>query len=184
MHAAGVRGVRINIVDRKEGKGMLPMDDIHRLADRVAPLGWHIELLMHADEFPDMAHMLGTLPVPLVFGHLGYMRLGSSVDAPGFAGLLELLQRGRAWVKLTGPYRISAQPMPYADTNAYAAALMKAAPDRIVWGSDWPHVMVKGQMPNDGDLLDLLAQWVPDEALRRKVLVHNPARLYDFPEST
>ena len=93
-----------------------------------------------------------------------------------------LLRAGRAWVKFTGPYRISTGPLPHADTNPFAAALVEAAPDRLVWGSDWPHVKVTWDtaMPNDGDLFDLLATWVPDPDLRRKVLVDNPARLYGF----
>lgn len=181
MHAAGVRGVRVNIVDLKEGKGVLPIKAIQQLAQRIAPLGWHIEFLMHVDEFPSIERDLAGLAVPIVFGHMGYLQLGSTTQTPGFKGLLALARSGRAWVKLTGPYRISAQTLPYADTNAFAAALIDAAPDQIVWGSDWPHVMMKGPMPNDGDLCDLIGNWVPDEALRHKVMVENPARLYGFP---
>jgi len=90
------------------------------------------------------------------------------------------MKAGKAWVKLTGPYRISMQTMPHADTNVYAHELIKAAPKQVVWGSDWPHVMVKGAMPNDGDICDLLGNWVTDEAVRKQVLVDNPARLYGF----
>jgi predicted TIM-barrel fold metal-dependent hydrolase len=115
-----------------------------------------------------------------VFGHFGYMRIDKGIAAPGFQALLRLLQHGRAWVKLTGPYRISTQPPPYAQTDAFAHALMSAAPRRVIWGTDWPHVMVKGTMPNDGDLVDVLSGWIQDAALRRQVLVDNPARLYDF----
>jgi 2-pyrone-4,6-dicarboxylate lactonase len=181
MHAAGVRGVRVNIVDLKEGKGVLPVAAIRQLADRVAPLGWHIEFLMHVDEFPSIEQDLAGLPVPLVFGHMGYSRLGSTTETDGFQGLLALARGGQAWVKLTGPYRISTLSYPYPDTNAFAAALVDAAPDQLVWGSDWPHVMMKGHMPNDGDLCELIGTWVPDAALRQKVMVDNPARLYGFP---
>jgi 2-pyrone-4,6-dicarboxylate lactonase len=180
MHALGVRGVRCNIVDVKEGKGRLPLDRLQALAQFIRPLGWHLELLMHVDEFPELDQLLANFPVDVVFGHLGYMAKGQRVDAPGFAALLRLLRAGRAWVKLTGPYRISGEALPYADVTPFAHALIDAAPERIVWGSDWPHVMVKGAMPNDGDLCDLLGTWVPDPVARHKVLVTNPARLYGF----
>ena len=89
------------------------------------------------------------------------------------------MQAGKAWVKLTGPYRISTQALPHADTTPFAHALLDAAPERVIWGTDWPHVMVKGSIPNDGDLADLLLEWVP-EALRERVLVENPQKLYGF----
>ena len=181
MHDAGVRGVRVNIVDVKDRKaGTLPLAALRKLAVKVAPFGWHLEFLMHVDEFPDLDHMLADFPVDTVYGHLGYMRTDKGVAAPGFQALLRLMQSGRAWVKLTGPYRISMQPLPHADTNAYAHALIKTAPRQVIWGTDWPHVMVKGAMPNDGDLCDLLGDWVPDAATRQQVLVDNPARLYGF----
>jgi predicted TIM-barrel fold metal-dependent hydrolase len=180
MHALGVRGVRCNIVDVKEGKGRLPLAQLHALAELIRPLGWHLEFLMHVDESPALDQLLADFPVDVVFGHLGYMATHKGLEAPGFAALLRLLRMGRAWVKLTGPYRISGQALPYADVTPFAHALVDTAPQRIVWGSDWPHVMVKGAMPNDGDLCDLLGTWVPDPVVRHKVLVTNPARLYGF----
>lgn len=181
MHAAGVRGVRMNIVDVKDRKaGSLPMDMLHALATRIAPLNWHMEFLMHADEFPDLDRTFADFPVPIVLGHLGYMKTAQGLDAPGFQALLRLMQAGKAWVKLTGPYRISNQPMPHVDTVPFAHALLKANAGRVLWGSDWPHVMHKGAMPNDADVTDLLLAWVPDAAQRARVLVDNPARLYGF----
>ncbi|HEV7822295.1 MAG TPA: amidohydrolase family protein [Burkholderiales bacterium] len=181
MHDGGVRGVRVNIVDVKDRKpGTLPLAELTRLAAKIKPLRWHMEFLMHVDEFPDLDRLLADFPVATVYGHLGYMKTEHGAANPGFRALLRMMQAGRAWVKLTGPYRISAVPLPHADTNAYAHALLSAAPSQVVWGSDWPHVMVKGPMPNDGDLCDLLTAWIPDEALRKQVLVDNPARLYDF----
>lgn len=181
MHALGVRGVRINIVDVKDRKpGSLPMDMLRPLAARIAPMGWHMEFLMHADEFPDLDRSFADFPVPIVLGHLGYMKTSLGIEAPGFQALLRLMQSGKAWVKLTGPYRISGQPMPHADTVPFAHALIKANAERVIWGTDWPHVMMKGAMPNDGDLCDLLLQWVPDEKQRGQVLVSNPAGLYGF----
>jgi predicted TIM-barrel fold metal-dependent hydrolase len=180
--AAGVRGARLNIVDVKTGKGELPLARIERLADRIKPFGWHIEFLMHVDEFPELDRTLARLPVDCVFGHLGYVRADKGVQAPGFQALLRMLRAGRAWVKLTGPYRISTGPLPHPDTHPFAQALVEAAPDRLVWGSDWPHVKTEWTipMPNDGDLADLLALWVPDADIRKRVLVDNPARLYGF----
>lgn len=183
LNAAGVRGLRCNIVDIVEDKGKLPLVMLRKLAAKIRHLGWHIELLMHADEFPDMYRAFADFPVNIVLGHLGYMRAGKGLNDAGFRALLALLRDGIAWVKLTGPYRISSLPMPHADTIPFAHALLDANPDRVVWGTDWPHVMVKGPMPNDGDLCEMLSAWVPDAALRKRVLVDNPAVLYDFPRA-
>jgi 2-pyrone-4,6-dicarboxylate lactonase len=181
MHTLGVRGVRVNIVDVKDRKpGTLPLDVLRPLAARIAPLGWHMEFLMHANEFPDLDKTFSDFPVPVVLGHLGYMKGCPGMDNPGFQALLRLMQSGKAWVKLTGPYRISAQDIPHADTVPYAHALLKANAAQVIWGTDWPHVMHKGQIPNDGDLTNLLLDWVPDEKQREQVLVANPARLYGF----
>lgn len=180
MHAAGVRGVRVNIVDVKAGAGVLPMAQLTQLAQRVAPLGWHMEFLLHVDEFPELDRALADFPVPTVFGHLGYMAVKKGLDAPGFQALLRLLHSGRSWVKLSGPYRIAQGGLPYAGVAEVAQTLLKTAPAQVVWGSDWPHVMVKGKMPNDGELADLLGAWVADDKLRHQVLVGNPARLYGF----
>lgn len=178
---AGVRGVRVNIVDVKDRKpGTLPMASLSKLARRIAPLGWHMELLMHADEFPDLDTEFADFPVEIVLGHLGYMTQGAPLDHPGFQALLRLIKAGRAWVKLTGPYRITATPLPYADTVPAAKALLEANRERVIWGTDWPHVMLKGRMPNDGELADVLSDWIPDQALRQQVLVRNPERLYGF----
>jgi 2-pyrone-4,6-dicarboxylate lactonase len=180
MHAAGIRGARLNIVDVKGGRGVLPVRELKELAHRIKPFGWHMEFLMHVDKFPDLDAMLDDFPVNTVYGHLGYIKTGQGTDNAGFQALLRLMRRGKAWVKLTGPYRISSQPLPHTDTNAFAHALIAAAPQQVVWGSDWPHVHIKTPMPNDADLCDMLAAWVPDEAQRKQILVDNPARLYGF----
>ena len=180
MHAAGVRGVRVNVVDVQSNKGVLPLNQLRRLAERIAPLGWHMEFLLHVHEFPRLDQQLAGFPVDVVFGHLGYLPTHLGIGDAGFQALLRLLQAGRAWVKLTGPYRISGSKLPYADVAPFAHALLDAAPRQIVWGSDWPHVMVKGAMPNDGDLMDMLSTWIPDPSIRHQVLVSNPERLYGF----
>jgi predicted TIM-barrel fold metal-dependent hydrolase len=181
MHEIGVRGARLNIVDVKDRQpGTLPLAQLNRLAQRIKPLGWHMELLMHVDEFPELDKMLEDFPVDTVYGHFGYVKTSQGIGNPGFRALLRLMGAGKAWVKLTGPYRISAQPLPHADTDVFARALIAAAPKQVVWGSDWPHVHIKTPMPNNGDLCDLLGSWVPDETQRKQVLVDNPARLYGF----
>lgn len=180
MHAAGVRGVRVNVVDVQSNKGVLPLKQLRGLAERIAPLGWHMEFLLHVHEFPRLDQQLAGFPVDVVFGHLGYLPTHLGIGDAGFQALLRLLQAGRAWVKLTGPYRLSGSKLPYADVAPFAHALLDAAPLQIVWGSDWPHVMVKGAMPNDGDLMDMLSTWIPDPSIRHQVLVSNPERLYGF----
>ena len=181
LHEAGVRGVRVNIVDVKDRKpGTLPLDALAPLARRIKPLGWHMEFLMHVDEFPDFDRLVEDFPADIVLGHLGYMRTDKGTDAAGFQALLRLVKRGQCWVKLTGPMRISSAALPYPDVTPYAHALTRANPERIVWGTDWPHVIIKGPMPNDGELADLLSEWIPDERLCEQVLVKNPARLYGF----
>jgi 2-pyrone-4,6-dicarboxylate lactonase len=184
MNEAGVRGVRCNIVDLANAKGELPLDELRALADRIAPFQWHLELLMHVNEFPQLQSQLGELPVDLVFGHYGYAPTSVGIQDAGFQALLALIKKGKAWVKFTGPYRISGrtvdqQPL-YGDVKPFAQALIDCNPSRIVWGTDWPHVMVKGSMPNDADLCDLLGDWVLDSELRENILVHNPAVLYGF----
>ena len=180
LHAAGVRGVRVNVVDVAEGKGVLPVKTLRPLAERVKRFGWHVEFLMHADEFPGMDAQFADFPVDIVLGHLGYMKTDKGLAEAGFQSMLALMRTGKCWVKLTGPYRISTQALPHTDTVDFAHALLEAAPERVLWGTDWPHVMVKGAMPNDGDLADLLLAWIPEEKMREQVLVENPEKLYGF----
>jgi predicted TIM-barrel fold metal-dependent hydrolase len=180
LNAAGVRGVRVNVVDVPDGKGELDFTPLVALARRIKRYGWHVEFLMHADEFPQLDRTFADFPVDIVLGHLGYMKTSKGIEDPGFQALLRHMKAGKAWVKLTGPYRISTGALPHADTSAFAHALLEAAPGRVVRRTDRPHVMVKGAMPNDGDLADLLLEWGPDAALREKVLVQNPAKLYGF----
>jgi predicted TIM-barrel fold metal-dependent hydrolase len=171
----GTRGVRFNAVS---GNGA-PLDQMEALARRIAPLGWHLQVFVRGRELPDLAPRLAALPVPVVVDHMGGVRAEEGVEAPGFQALLRLLGTGRAWVKLSG-YRISARP-PFEDAAPFARALLRAAPERCVWGTDWPHPSLSDWMPEDGHLLDLLGDWAPGDALRRRVLVENPAELYGFP---
>jgi 2-pyrone-4,6-dicarboxylate lactonase len=183
LDRAGVRGVRLNLVDRRDGRNAVPIAVVRALAERIAPLGWHLEFLVNLDDAPGFAGAVADLPVPVVLGHMGYPRAGARafLMSAAFANLIRLLEAGRCWIKLTGPYRISlAADLPYEDVDPLAAALVERAPERLLWGSDWPHVMMKKPMPNDGPLLDLLPRWAPDAAVRRRILVDNPAALYGF----
>ena len=181
LHIAGIRGVRCNIVDLAEAKGVLPIERLTKLANQIASFGWHLEFLMHVNEFPNLSQLLSNFPVPIVLGHLGYLKTNLGTKDPGFQNLLSLMREERAWVKLTGPYRITTEErIPYSDTNPFAHALIAANSRQVVWGTDWPHVMVKGTMPNDADLLDLLQVWIPDLAIQKQVLSENPERLYQF----
>jgi len=161
----------------------LPFAVLKDLSKRVAPLNWHLELLVHANEFPEMAQNLGQLHTPIVLGHLGYVSAEHTLKNRGFQNLLSMVRAGHAWVKLTGPYRISQSPTPpYHDVTPFAQALLNANPNRLLWGTDWPHVMVKGEMPNDATLLNLLFDWIPNPADQEKIFVKNPAALYGFVE--
>jgi 2-pyrone-4,6-dicarboxylate lactonase len=183
LHRSGIRGVRLNLVDRREGRNLAPVESAQALADRIAGFGWHMEFLVNFDEAPGFASAVADLAVPIVLGHLGYPRSGARafVESPAFESLLRLLAGGRCWVKLTAPYRISGAPdLPYDDVDPLAARLVEHAPGRLLWGSDWPHVMMKKPMPNDGPLCDLLERWIPDPATRKRILVDNPMALYGF----
>jgi predicted TIM-barrel fold metal-dependent hydrolase len=183
LHNSGVRGLRFNVVDRRAEKNIVPVDVLRALARRIAPFNWHIELLVNVDQAPNFAHAVADIPVPIVLGHLGYPQAGARTwtASPAFADLLRLLDGGRCWIKLTGPYRISDAPdVPYDDVDAAAHKLVAAAPQRLIWGTDWPHAMKKKRMANDGELADLLERWAPDPRTRAGILVDNPAALYGF----
>ncbi|MBY0296102.1 MAG: amidohydrolase family protein [Methylobacterium sp.] len=173
---AGVVGLRLNVL-YGGGIGFEALETYGALARE---MGWHLQFLVDARHLPPLAPRLARLPVPFVVDHMGHMPTRAGVGDEGFRTLVALVRDG-AWVKLSGAYRLTGEDLPYRDTIPFAQALHHAAPERCVWGSDWPHVAQWQPMPNPGDLLDLLADWVPDEAARHRVLVDNPARLYGFP---
>lgn len=180
FHSAGVRGIRVNIVD-SGGMPFKSLDEAWDFTSRIAGMGWHIELLAHVEQFEDIDAELSRSKVPVIFGHLGYTKTSIGVAHPGYQRFLGAMAEGRCWVKLTGAYRISSnEAAPYDDVAPMAEALLATNTDNIVWGSDWPHPRHNGVMPNDGALLDQLADWGADRALRHKILVTNPARFYDF----
>jgi 2-pyrone-4,6-dicarboxylate lactonase len=184
-HAAGVRGVRINLFQRdghavyRNGVGL---EALEALAPRIAERGWHAQIWIHAPDLPTLAPRLTALKLPLVVDHMGRMSTGRGVGDAGFATLCRMLADGVAWTKISGADRNTAAGPPYRDIDPFVAALVAANPERLVWGTDWPHInyFEPPKMPDDGALTNLLARWLPDESLRRRVLVDNPAALYDF----
>jgi predicted TIM-barrel fold metal-dependent hydrolase len=178
LHDAGVRGTRFNFVAHLGGAPDL--DEVWRVVDRVAPLGWHIVLHFDARDLPSHAAMLDRMPCPYVIDHMARVPTADGVEQEPFQALLTLLADERAWVKISGAERLTRDgPPPYDDVVPFARALIATAPDRVLWGTDWPHPNVR-HMPDDGDLVDLLAAFAPDEATRQRILVSNPERLYDF----
>jgi predicted TIM-barrel fold metal-dependent hydrolase len=175
LHEGGVRGVRFNFV-RHLGGAPDPRVFERTLA-MVEPLGWHVVLHFDAEDIETHADVFRKLRVPFVIDHMGRVDAAHGLGQKPFAMLLELMRNPLAWVKVSGPERISAAGKPFHDAMPFAAALAKAAPDRVLWGTDFPHPNVK-TMPNDGELVDLFALTIPDEALRKRILVDNPTRLY------
>lgn len=174
LQEAGVVGLRLNTTTG----GGVGVAALERYAGVCAELDWHLQFLVEPELLAGLAPKIARLPVPAVFDHMGYVRPSLATGEAGQT-LLALVRDG-AWVKLSGGFRISEAGAPYADTVPFARALAEAAPTRCVWGSDWPHVSFGGAMPNTGDLLDLLAQAVPDAARRDAILATNAHRLYGF----
>ena len=172
----GVRGTRFHMLPG----GVVPWDMLEEVAARVHHFGWHIQLQMNGREFPQWEAVLKRLPGMLVVDHVGRFMGPVSTDDPAFKALLRLLETGRCWVKLSGPYESSVSGAPdWPDVALEARALAKAAPERMLWASNWPHPGQKNP-PDEADLLDLLLDWVDDETVRNRILTDNPAELYGF----
>lgn len=178
LHDAGVRGTRFNFVAHLGGAPDL--DSFWRIVERVVPHGWHIVLHFDAKDLPRYAELLDRMPCPYVIDHMARVPAAGGIDQEPFRALLDLLADERAWVKISGAERLTAEgPPPYDDVVPFARALIEAAPDRVLWGTDWPHPNVR-HVPDDGDLVDLLTAFAPDEVTRNRILVTNPAALYPF----
>lgn len=177
LDALGVRAARFVSPGHR---GALPrLTKESRIPALVADFGWHVQFYPSAGDLPDYADLLLGLPTPVVLDHFAATPAALGTQQPAFRKLLAMLDTGRVWVKLSGPMRCCEGDMPYAAINPIARALVAAAPERLVWGTDWPHVNMNGrQMPNDGDLFDLLAEWAPDAEVRKRILVDNPRALY------
>jgi predicted TIM-barrel fold metal-dependent hydrolase len=176
LHDAGFRGARVNL----SYKGGPTLDDLDQVAQRVAPLGWHMQIQVEGPDLADLAPRLRRLPGGFVIDHMGRVPPELGVQYAGFQSLLALLRGGNCWVKLSSAYVLSRQPYPHDDIIPFAKALIEAGPNRTVWGSNWPHPSYKGTPPADATQLDLLALWAPEAAARKRILVDNPAKLYGF----
>lgn len=174
---AGVVGLRMNVL---YGGGGVDFSQIERYGALCREMGWHLQFLLDARDLKALAPRLSKLPVPFLVDHIGHFPTSAGVEHEGFQTLLSLLRDG-AWVRLSGAYRNTVEGPPYRDTIPFAHKVIEAAPDRCVWGSDWPHVANWGVMMSVADLIDLLADWVPDTALRNRILTDNPQRLFGFP---
>lgn len=179
LTSAGVCAIRVNFVSPQTWGETTP-EILAALAGRVSPFGWHVQILMTGDQIATHEAAIRAVPMPVVIDHLGRIPEPDGLRHPGFAAVRRLLDTGRVWVKLTEPYEDSKLGPPYADTSQIARAYVQAAPERVLWGTDWPHPTQRGTKPDDALLLDLLATWAPDEATRRRILVSNPVELFGF----
>jgi len=175
----GARGIRLNT----DNKGGMPIafSDIPELCARIKPFNWHLEFLFPGKDIVELMRVFESLTVPMSIAHFAYQPASAGVKAPGFQALLELARRGNTWIKISGANRVSRGDLPpYDDVKPLAHALIEAAPEHIMWGTDWPHPNKYQVNPNDGDLVDALGDWVTDAALLKKILVDNPAKFYRF----
>jgi 2-pyrone-4,6-dicarboxylate lactonase len=178
MHDGGIRAVRFNFVKHLGGRP--DMAFFHRTVERVKAMGWHLILHLDATDLLEFDGLFKRIPVPMVIDHMGRVKAAGGLEQPAFKTLLGWMKQENFWVKVCGAERVSSMGPPFTDAVPFAQALIAAAPDRILWGTDWPHPNVGAHMPNDGDLVDLFAQMAPDPAMQRRILVENPARLYGF----
>jgi len=182
--AAGVRGVRYSLTSGRPGAASTASPaDIEAMSKRVNALGWHVQFNTTAEQIVAAEDLLKRLASPIVFDHMGHLPQPEGIGHPGFRIIRELIDKGRTWVKLSVTYDSSNDGPPgYADVNRVGQAYVRAAPERLVWGSNWPHPS-EPDKPDDAMLFDLLAQWAPDEATRNRILVQNPETLYGFAKS-
>lgn len=179
LHAGGIRGIRFNFVKHLGGVPDLRLLDT--MVQRIAPLGWHVVLHLDAEDILDHAPLLQKIHIPFVIDHMGRVKAAEGLEQKPFRMLLDLFRNNPlAWVKVCGAERVSAGKRPFHDAIPFARALIETAPDRVLWGTDWPHPNISHDMPDDGALVDLLFEFADDPAIRQKILVDNPVQLYGF----
>lgn len=178
LHAGGIRGVRFNFV--KHLGGAPDLDKMWRIIERLRDLPWHVELHFDAKDLLEYETVIDDIPLPVVIDHMGRVPVSEGVSQEPFKALLKKLRESNGlWVKVSGSERISAAGSPFTDAVPFGAACVAAAPERCIWGTDWPHPNVK-TMPNDADLVDIIPLMIPDAEIQQKVLVDNPANLFGF----
>jgi predicted TIM-barrel fold metal-dependent hydrolase len=182
LHDLGIRGIRFNLVQA----GATTVEMLEPLSKRVNDLGWHVQIHQTGDGIVKMEDVLQKVASPIVFDHMGRIPKDVGTAHPAFAVISKLIDKGKTWVKISGAYMdTKVGPPTYADSTRLAQAFVKLAPQRMVWGSDWPHPTQKDDdKPNDAILADLLLEWAPDEATRNRILVDNPATLYGFAKAS
>lgn len=190
-HAAGARGIRVNLALVENVDPAAVAKHLQATAQQLKGRGWHIQIVAHINIVAALKDALSSLPLPVVIDHFGYPKVDGGAGQPGFDVLVDLVRSGACHVKISGAYRCSTQAPDFPNMKPMARALIEANPDRVIWGTDWPHPdgHVQGAKPtditpnlvvDDGALLNQFAVWAPDAAIRHKILVANPARLYDF----
>jgi predicted TIM-barrel fold metal-dependent hydrolase len=179
LDSLGVRGIRFNLVQA----GATTVDMLEPLSKRVSDLGWHVQIHALGDQIVQIGDTLQRLPSPIVFDHLGRIPHPAGAEHPAFTVISKLIDKGQTWVKLSGAYMdTKSGPAAYEDTGRLAQAYVRKAPERMLWATDWPHPTMKDK-PDDAILVDLLPEWAPAEATRRRILVDNPAIVYNFPKT-
>jgi predicted TIM-barrel fold metal-dependent hydrolase len=186
LHDGGIRGVRFNLLDRPRGN--VKLDVLDRCVERAIELGWSVDLHIDMKNLLDQEKRIRAMPVPVVIDHIARVKPAEGLQQAGFQLLLDLLSLNHVWVKVSGADKICNTQvhtyfgLPFVEVIPFARAVIAAAPNRIIWGTDWPHSnnFAPGHTPNDGDLLYLLAAFAPDEQTRKKILVENPVTLYGF----
>jgi D-galactarolactone isomerase len=180
LDAGGIRGIRFSLTSTKISSAI--MEGIKLLSRRVAPFGWHTQFQTTADQVVELKDVLNRIPCALVFDHMGHVS-PSGLEHPAYQIIRRLIDEGQSWVKLSVTFDNAKDGPPgFADVTAVAQAFVKAAPERLVWGSNWPHPN-ESKKPDDAVLLDLLSQWAPDDQIRHRILVENPEALYGFEKS-
>jgi predicted TIM-barrel fold metal-dependent hydrolase len=178
LDKAGIRGCRFAFLKRLGGVG--DMGAFRKLVDRAAAIGWHVDIYLEQGSIREFTPILRALPTTYVIDHMGTIDAGKGTDDAEFKALLDLQRSDeKCWIKITGLERASAGGKPFHDSVPFAKALIDNAPDRVLWGTDWPHPNVK-IMPNDGDIVDLIPLYAPDPAVQQKLVVKNPERLFKF----